>query len=70
MRFGKNQGYNFLTIDYEAKDISKNNFQNDIFIDAAEENYKPTCTSGRQSRAYNANYNNYPIRDFQYSGKK
>jgi hypothetical protein len=50
MRFGKNQGYNFLTIDYEAKDISKNNFQNDLFIDAAEEYYKPTCTSGREKK--------------------
>ena len=70
MRFGKNQGYNFLTTDCEAKDISKNNFQNDLFIGTAEEYYKPTCNSGRQSRAYNANYNKYPIRDFQYSGKK
>ena len=36
MRFDKNQGYNFLITDCEAKDISKNNFQNDLFIGAAD----------------------------------
>ena len=67
MRFGKNQGCKFLNEDCQVKEVSKNLFKNDLFtyIDY----YKATCSSGRQSRAYNAGKDG-ALRGLQFYGKK
>ena len=72
MRYGKNKGCEFLydkcVINYEIN----SNFENEFFdyfnlIDQ----YTPSCSSGRQSRAYNLvlGYENIP-KDFQYYNNK
>ena len=63
MRFGKNQGCDFLNKDCEVKDISKNIFKNDLFT--YNDYYQSTCSSGRQSRAYNAGRDE-PSRGLQF----
>ena len=69
MRFGKFQGCNFLYKDCEVEDSSKNKFKNDLFTGEMNHYYKSTCTSGRQSRAYNV-MNDGPSRNLQYHGKE
>ena len=68
MRFGKNKGCDFLDKDCEVKDISKNQFKNEFFTGLSEM-FKPTCTSGRQSRSYNI-YKDGMDRDLQIIGKE
>ena len=66
MRFGKNQGCDFLNKDCEVKDNSKNKFKNDLFT--VNNIFSSTCSSGRQSRTYN--YGTfYAYRGIQQSGK-
>jgi len=70
MRFGKNQGCDFLFKDCEVSDKSKNKFKNDLFTIGLTNNiFMPTCTSGRQSRSYNVVRNGF-YRQMQLVGKK
>ena len=55
MRFGKNKGCAFLDEDCEVNEISNNKFKNEFFTAHSSELYRPTCSSGRQSRSYNMN---------------
>ena len=67
MRYGKNQGCDFLYKDCEVFDDSKNKHQNDLFT---RNNYfGPTCTSGRQSRSYSYREDGL-YRGLQFRGKK
>ena len=68
MRFGKNQGCDFLFKDCEVSDSSKNKFKNDLFTGHTSDSFRATCTSGRQSRSYNV-ANTIPYRKIQISGK-
>ena len=68
MRFGKNQGCDFLFKDCEVSDVSKNKFKNDLFTGDSSDLFRATCTSGRQSRSYNV-YTTIFYRMMQYSGK-
>ena len=67
MRFGKNQGCDFLYKDCEVNEKSKNNFKNDLFT--SNDYFRSTCTSGRQSRSYSAG-RDLPSRGLQFQGKK
>ena len=69
MRFGKYQGCDFLKKDCEVHDSSKNKFKNDLFTGEMKNYYKSTCTSGRQSRAYNVIFDGR-TRGLQYQGKE
>ena len=68
MRFGKNQGCDFLYTDCEVLESSNNKFKNEFFTCQYFDNYRSVCTSGRQSRAYNVVYNKIK-RQIQTSGK-
>jgi hypothetical protein len=67
MRFGKNQGCDFLNTDCEASERNMNKFKNDLFT--FRDYFRATCTSGRQSRSYNVP-NDMPYRNEQASGKE
>ena len=67
MRFGKNQGCDFLYKDCEVNEKSKNNFKNDLFT--FNDYFRSTCTSGRQSRSYSAG-KDLPYRGLQFRGKQ
>jgi len=65
MRFGKNKGCQFLTsqcVDYTS--FNKTSYFEDEFFSYNFQNY-PTCTTGRQSRAYNLLFN-YQYLDKEY----
>ena len=67
MRYGKNQGCDFLYKDCEVLDDSNNKHKNDFFT---QNNYfGPTCTSGRQSRSYSYREDGIS-RGLQFRGKK
>ena len=66
MRFGKNQGCDFLYKDCEVSEKSKNNFKNEFFT--FTDFFRSTCTSGRQSRSYSAG-ESFPNRNIQLGGK-
>ena len=68
MRFGKNQGCDFIFKDCEVSDVSKNKFKNDLFTGSYSDLFRATCTSGRQSRSYNV-VTTKPYRMMQNSGK-
>ena len=64
LRFGKNKGCEFLTsqcIDYQ--NTKESLFQDEFFSYGRE--WYPTCTTGRQSRAYNI-YAYYPYLEKEY----
>ena len=51
MRFGKNQGCDFLNNDCEVERNSDNKFKNDLFT--VNNIFQSICSSGRKSRDYN-----------------
>ena len=63
MRFGKNKGCNFLKKDCENKHL-ETNFKYE-FCDFLKGN-QPTCSSGRQSRAYCKSYTKLEINENDY----
>ena len=52
MRFGKNKGCDFLKLKCVNNGKVNSNFKNEYFDSIKKDDYEPSCSSGRQSRAY------------------